>query len=87
MRVIVCICTYRRTELLERLLLSLRHIEIEGIDPRDVVVIVVDNHPDGLASKVCERVSGRLPIELVFVEETSRGRAFACRSRIGCFAW
>ena len=76
-RVIVCICTYRRAELLERLLLSFRHIQIEGFEPIDVAVIVVDNYPDGLARKVCENVSGLLPIELVFVEETKRGRPFA----------
>lgn len=76
-KVIVCICTYRRTELLQRLLLSLRHIQIEGLDPNDVAVIVVDNDPDGLARKVCERVSGHLPIELIFVEETNRGRPYA----------
>lgn len=76
-KVIVCICTYKRTDLLERLLFSLGHIQIEGLDPKDVLVIVVDNDPDGLSRKVYERVTGQLPIELVFVEETTRGRPFA----------
>jgi len=77
MKIVVCICTYKRSELLERLLVSLQHIHLERIEPGDVRAIVADNYPDGRARAVCERVSGKLPIELNFIEETRRGTSFA----------
>jgi succinoglycan biosynthesis protein ExoM len=77
MKVIVCICTYRRADLLERLLISLRRIRIEGLNSSEIAVMIVDNYPDGQARKVYECVSTQFPIEMVFVEETRRGRPFA----------
>jgi len=77
MNIVVCICTYKRPELLERLLVSLQRIHLERIEPGDVRAIVVDNYPDGRARAVCERVSGKLPIELDLIEETQRGTSFA----------
>jgi succinoglycan biosynthesis protein ExoM len=77
MKTVLCICTYKRPELLERLLLSLQHMPLERIEPGDVRAIVVDNYPDGRARVVCERVSDKLPVELDFIEETQRGTSFA----------
>jgi succinoglycan biosynthesis protein ExoM len=75
--VVICICTYKRSELLERLLLSLQHMQLGELNPKYFRALVVDNYPDGLARVVCDRLSGTLPIELDFVEETQRGRPFA----------
>jgi len=78
MRVVVCICTYKRSELLERLLLSLQHMQLGELDPKDFRALVVDNYPDdGRARVVCERVCGQLPVELEYVEESRQGRPFA----------
>jgi succinoglycan biosynthesis protein ExoM len=75
--VVICVCTYKRSELLEQLLLSLQHMQLGELDPKDFRALVVDNYPDGQARVVCDRVSGTLPIELHFIEETQRGRPFA----------
>jgi succinoglycan biosynthesis protein ExoM len=77
MVVVICICTYKRSELLERLLLSLRHMQLGELAPKDFRALVVDNYPDGRARLVYDRVSGTLPIEMDFVEETQPGRPFA----------
>jgi glycosyltransferase involved in cell wall biosynthesis len=77
MKIALCICTYKRPELLKRLLRSLQNIELGELERTDVRIIVVDNYPDGNARAVCERFSGRLPVKLDFVEETQRGSAFA----------
>jgi glycosyltransferase involved in cell wall biosynthesis len=39
--------------------------------------MVVDNHPDGRARAVCERLSSLLPVGLDFFEERQRGASFA----------
>lgn len=72
-----CICTYQRPEMLERLLLSLQHMQLGSIVPEEVRAIVVDNYPDGRARVLCEHASGKLPIELDFVEEPQQGQSFA----------
>jgi succinoglycan biosynthesis protein ExoM len=75
--VVICICTYKRSELLQRLLLSLRHMQLGELDPKDFRALVVDNYPDGRAREVFNSVSGTFPIELDFIEETQQGRPFA----------
>jgi succinoglycan biosynthesis protein ExoM len=78
MKTVVCICTYKRSELLERLLLSLQHMHLGELDPKDFRALVVDNYPDdGRARAVCERVCGQVPMPLDLVEETRRGTSFA----------
>ena len=77
MKIAICICTYNRAELFERLLLSLQHMRLGRLDPRDVRVIVVDNCPDGRTRAVCDRISGRLPVLLEFTEESHRGLSYA----------
>jgi succinoglycan biosynthesis protein ExoM len=78
MKIVICICTYKRSKLLERLLLSLQHMQLAQLDPKDLRALVVDNYPDdGRARLVCEGVRGQLPIALEYVEETRRGTSFA----------
>ncbi len=77
MKIAICICTYKRPELLERLLNSLHRIQLGQLEPSDVRMIIVDNYPNGQARTVCERSAGRLPIELDFVEERQAGVSFA----------
>lgn len=77
LKVAVCICTCGRPELLERLLLSLRQIELGALSPEEILIIVVDNDPDGRVRSISGRVSASLSSELLLAEEISRGRAFA----------
>ena len=77
MKIAICICTYKRTKLLERLLRSLRYIQLPEMDAEDIRVIVVDNNPDGQARAVCDRLAGLLPMKLVFAEENQQGISFA----------
>ena len=82
-KISVCICTCNRPQLLERLLRSLRGIELGELEPEDVDIVVVDNNPTGEAHEVCRRVSDGLPIPLHFAEETQRGIAFARNKAVG----
>jgi succinoglycan biosynthesis protein ExoM len=77
LKVAVCICTCGRPDLLERLLVSLRQIELGALSPEETLIIVVDNDPDGRVRSIVGRISASLPIELLLVEEVRRGRAFA----------
>jgi succinoglycan biosynthesis protein ExoM len=75
--VVICICTCDRALLLARVLAVIERIELGDMAPEDVLLVVVDNHPDGKARAVCDQARPRLPIELVFVEESRRGISFA----------
>ncbi len=77
MKISVCICTCNRPELLQRLLDSLRRIDLGTLDPGSVELIVVDNNPTGQAETVCRDASGSLPIALHLTEEHERGISFA----------
>lgn len=77
MKISVCVCTCNRPELLQRLLGSLRGIDLGTLDPGSVELIVVDNDPTGQAEAVCQGASSSLPIELHFTEERERGISFA----------
>lgn len=77
MKTAVCICTYKRPKLLERLLNSLHDIQLGELERGDVRILVVDNFPDGQARAVCERSVRTLPIGLDFIEEGKKGIAFA----------
>ena len=76
-RVAICICTCERTTLLARALSVVERIDLGELQPRDVVLIVVDNQPDGRARALCAEIRARLPIRLVFVEEPRRGISYA----------
>ena len=76
-RVAVCICTCDRAALLARVLAVLARVELDDLPPENVLLLVVDNRPDGQARAVCERQRPRLPMPLRFVEEPRPGISFA----------
>jgi succinoglycan biosynthesis protein ExoM len=54
----ICICTFRRNKMLERLMRTLRHQETEGLF--DYSVVVVDNDSSGQARETVSRLSREL---------------------------
>jgi succinoglycan biosynthesis protein ExoM len=80
MKISICICTYRRPELLERLLNILKDIYLVELEQHDIRILIVDNCPNGEVAAVCERVAGAMPLGIDLVEENQRGLSFA-RSR------
>ena len=76
MKISVCVCTCDRPELLEKLLGSLRNIELGDL-AGEVELVIVDNNPTGAVRAVCTRVAEVLPVELHLVEEPERGISFA----------
>lgn len=76
-RLYVCVCTHNRVDLLQELLESLQTIELDGLDPRQVRLLVVDNNPTGSVRAMCGPYSDRLPIGLDVAEEPQRGISFA----------
>jgi succinoglycan biosynthesis protein ExoM len=80
MKIAICICTYKRPRLLERLLNILKEIHLGVFELYDVRILIVDNCPDGQVAAVCERLSPAMPIGIDLVEESRRGLSFA-RSR------
>jgi len=63
--------------MVERLLASLGQIHLGGRHPNDFLIILVDNDPDGRIRSIYERSSAAVPIRMLFVEESRRGRPFA----------
>jgi glycosyltransferase involved in cell wall biosynthesis len=53
-RVALCVCTHNRAEVLKRLLLTLRDIELDDYDPASVDLIVIDNNPNSATRDICE---------------------------------
>ncbi|MFL5333077.1 MAG: glycosyltransferase family 2 protein [Geminicoccaceae bacterium] len=76
-RVAVCVCTCDRAALLARLLAVLERVKLRDLPPEDVLVLIVDNRPDGRARAACDRFAPRLPMPLRFVEEPTPGISFA----------
>jgi succinoglycan biosynthesis protein ExoM len=72
-RVAICVCTYDRPQWLTRLLTSLREVELTGLDPSAVEIIVVDNSPNPETEAICERAAHRLPITIEYVPEREAG--------------
>jgi succinoglycan biosynthesis protein ExoM len=74
MKVSVCICTYLRHALLQRVLESLKQADLAGIAAdTEVEILVVDNHPGGETAALCERVAAALPVPISCVGEPQRG--------------
>ena len=71
-RVSVCVATYRRPQLLGRLLEGLTRL---GPGTPDFEVVVVDNDAEGSAAPVVATFSGRLPIRLTVEPRRSVSRA------------
>lgn len=76
-RVAVCICTCDRAALLARLLAMLQGVELRELPPESVLVLVVDNRPDGQARMVCDRLGPGMEVPLRLVEEPRPGISFA----------
>jgi succinoglycan biosynthesis protein ExoM len=72
-RVAVCICTYNRPQSLTRLLVSLQNIELTGLNPSSVEIIVVDNDPNPETAAICQRSAVRLPVPIHYVDEPIPG--------------
>jgi succinoglycan biosynthesis protein ExoM len=73
----VCICTCDRASLLVRSLNMLKQLEFADLDPKSIILLIVDNRPNGRARAVCEELAFGLPMRLVFVEEPTPGISFA----------
>ena len=76
-RVAVCVCTASRPEMLDHTLQVLERIEPGGLNPHELVLVVVDNRPTGAARDVCAQRASHLPMRLQFVEEPEAGISFA----------
>ena len=62
MKCAVCICTCDRADMLEHLLATLRGMDFGSLDPAQIELIIVDNHPDGQAWRLCRRLEPTLPV-------------------------
>jgi len=82
MKVAICICTYHRTESLQRLLESFVNIELGELGAADVTVIVIDNDPMEENALLCQRLTPQLPIALKYVEEHRAGVTHARNTAI-----
>lgn len=74
--VAVCVATFRRPVWLRRTLLSIHHLEMEGVEA-EVVVVVVDNDADGSSEKVVREVEARIKWPIRYVVEPHPGISFA----------
>lgn len=76
-RVAICICTHSRAEVLKRLLLSLRDIELGDWDRSDVELIVIDNNPNSATRDICAQTGTSLPINVHYATEPEPGITYA----------
>ncbi len=76
-RIAICVCTHDRPAALSALLASLREIELIGLDPAAVEVVVVDNRPNPGTRDLCEAARAGLPIGLHYAEEPQPGLTYA----------
>ena len=74
--VAVCVATFRRPVWLRRTLLSIHHLEMDGVEA-EVVVVVVDNDADGSSEKVVREVEARIKWPIRYVVEPHPGISFA----------
>ena len=76
----VCICTYRRNDLLEKLL---RKLALQHTDGHfDFSIVVVDNDADGGAKETAKRIQEKTKLELTYDVEPDKCIA-AARNRSG----
>ena len=77
----VCVCTYRRNELLERLLRTLPMQETGGYF--EFSIVIVDNDAAGSARETVEKVRRELKIELIYEVEPDKCIAAARNHAVG----
>src|SRR3990167_6957694 len=71
----VCICTYKRPELLERLLLSLQNQETKELF--NYSIVVVDNDQEQSAQEVLENIQKNNTINIKYLHEPQKNIAMA----------
>jgi glycosyltransferase involved in cell wall biosynthesis len=76
-QVAICVCTHSRAEVLKRLLLSLREIELGAWDPAVVELIVIDNNPNSATRDICAQTGASLPINVHYATEPEPGITYA----------
>lgn len=76
-RIAICVCTYGRSRELERLLVSLRDIDLGSYRPEWVELIVIDNRPNPDTRVLCQRAAADLPIGVHYAEEPEPGLTYA----------
>jgi glycosyltransferase involved in cell wall biosynthesis len=67
----VCVCTYNRNELLERLLRNLAIQRTEGMFEYSIVVI--DNDKNGHAKEIISKIKNELNLDLIYEIEPEKG--------------
>jgi len=72
----VCICTYQREKLLERLLTALSNQRTEDLF-RFTAVVVVDNDASGSARDLIERLRAMYPVPIRYLQEPAKNIALA----------
>lgn len=75
----ICICTYKRRELLTRLILELKKLRTDGLF--SVSVIVADNDPEKSGEATVAALQPQVPFEIKYCWEPNRGIAWA-RNRV-----
>lgn len=83
----VCICTYQRPQLLQRLLATMEQQVTDNAFTFSVVV--TDNDPDASARRVCETAASASAIDIVYITEPrpniARARNEALRHATGSY--
>lgn len=75
MRVAICICTFRRQELLRDLLQGITRLTFSKSQTPQIQIVVVDNDEGASAREVCGTVAGPWPIQ--YTMEPRRGITYA----------
>ena len=76
-RVAICVCTHNRAEVLKRLLLTLRNIELGDYAPACVELIIIDNNPNSATRDICEQTGSSLTINVHYTTEPEPGITYA----------
>jgi succinoglycan biosynthesis protein ExoM len=73
----ICICTFRREPTLVSLLHALGHLDLDGLNPERLRIVVLDNDSTGSAEHLARGFGPSLPGELRYRIEPRRGIPFA----------
>jgi succinoglycan biosynthesis protein ExoM len=71
----ICVCTYRRPNLLRRLLLSVENLQTAGLF--EYSVVVVDNDPEGSAEGVVRELESTITTRIRYYHEKERSISLA----------
>jgi succinoglycan biosynthesis protein ExoM len=75
MHIAICVATFKRPKLLQRLLNGIAELRFVKVEVPEIGVVVVDNDPAGTAREICRNTV--LPWRLKYVLEPKRGIAEA----------